>query len=81
MKEKSLNVNKGAIALGVVTVIMVIIAVSLAISTQLRKSVATKILEIANSKKQEVMANNEANSVVFTITAAITPNKDALPTQ
>lgn len=63
MKEKSLNVNKGAIALGVVTVIMVIIAVSLAISTQLRKSVATKILEIANSKKQEVMANNEANSV------------------
>lgn len=63
MKEKSLNVNKGAIALGVVTVIMVIIAVSLAISTQLRKSVATKILEIANSKKQEVMANNEANGV------------------
>ena len=61
MKEKSLNVNKGAIALGVVTVIMVIIAVSLAISTQLRKSVATKILEIANSKKQETMVNNETN--------------------
>lgn len=63
MKEKSLNVNKGAIALGVVTVIMVIIAVSLVASTQLRKNVATKILEIANSKKQEVMANNEANGV------------------
>lgn len=63
MKQKSSNVRKGAIVLGVVTVIMVIIAVSLATSTQLRKNVATKILEIANSKKQEVMANNEANGV------------------
>lgn len=63
MKQKSSNVRKGAIVLGVVTVIMVIIAVSLAASTQLRKNVATKILEIANSKKQEVMANNEANGV------------------
>ena len=58
MKKKSFSVGKCKIVLEVATIIMVIIAVSLAVSTQLQKNVDTKTLEIANSKKQEVMGNN-----------------------